>query len=101
MEFGTAVRPSTVGVPERGRALRTKCPEDFMLLWSFAHITSLIIYELYKISKGGSNLLVGSVIVTHSVSWIEPFQGLLLSQMNESTTTLGKNYQQTCLFVKC
>ena len=66
-----------------------------MLLWSFAHITSLIIYELYKISKGGSNLLEDNVIVTHSVGWIEHFQALLLGQMNESSTILGKNYQQT------
>jgi hypothetical protein len=53
-------------VPRRGRAQRTEGPEDFMLLWSFAllvtlmvimMITFIITYVLYENSKGDFQLL--------------------------------------------
>ena len=55
MECCPGVSPSKVCLREAEP--RGLCPEDFMLLWSFVllamlTITSLIIYELYKNSKG-------------------------------------------------
>lgn len=47
-----------MGVPWRGRALGTACPEDFMLLWSIALFavlsvtTSLLISEVCEPSEG-------------------------------------------------
>jgi hypothetical protein len=62
-----------MGVPHKGRALRTVCSEDFMLLWNtillvaFMAVMSLIIYELYKTLKG-IQTLTGQCIDTYSNS---------------------------------
>lgn len=66
MEYSLQVCTSTMDVPKRGRAPRTACPQDLMLLWSFALlvtlmvimiISSIITYELCENSKRGFQLI--------------------------------------------
>jgi hypothetical protein len=55
MECNPLVSTVIMGVPWGGRALRTMCPENFMLLWSVAlpvALAPLLIYELYENSQG-------------------------------------------------
>lgn len=54
------------------------------------HITSIINYELYEKSKGRFQPLTGQS--THSIRQIQFLQALMLGQINDSITTLGKNY---------
>lgn len=84
-EYDLADSLLTLGEAWRGRAPRTKCPEDFMLLLSISlfvalEVTmSLKISELYENSKGISNPSLGT-----KKTVIDFFQALLLEQINDT-----------------
>lgn len=60
--------------------LRTACPEEFMLLWSFALLADLIFLQIYKLHENSKGL--------PSPHWLA-----YLEQINALITTLGKNLE--------
>lgn len=62
-ECSPPVSTIVMGVPQRGSAPRTMCPQDCMLFWSFVLLVAhlVMIYELYKNSMGVSSSSLGNI----------------------------------------
>jgi hypothetical protein len=67
-----------------------------MLLWSSAlpaALTSLLISEFYENFKGASRSSLGSSSATHNNSAWSLFSGIVLEQISDLITILGKNLE--------
>jgi hypothetical protein len=74
---------SHMGEPWCGRAQRTMCPQDYMVLWSSALLavfTSLFTEELYENSKGASSP-PWPVSLTLTIITLDLFQAMMLVQI--------------------
>jgi hypothetical protein len=80
--------------PPEAESPKTTCPEDFILLWSFAllvPLTSLLMSCLKTLRGVLAPHWAGSLSLTIIV--LDLFQALLLEQINDSFSTLGKNLE--------
>jgi hypothetical protein len=92
MECSPPVSTITMDVPQRGTALTTTGPEDFMLLWSILLLVAFMEYSMsYMKTLRKLSAPHWAVTLALTIIVIDLFQALLLKQINDSSITIRRN----------
>jgi hypothetical protein len=83
MNCGIPSTKTTIAMPQKGRCLSTKCPEDVMLLWRiallmvFSFFKSFLIKVLCEDSEEATSSSLGTIVRTHC--WDSKVPGISVS----------------------